>query len=66
MAKVEWHPGELYPRVGYIVTNLSRPADGISGAGNTWQCSKFSLGLLANFMTLALPAVLQIGASSVT
>jgi len=25
-AKVEWHPGELYPRVGFIVTNLSRPA----------------------------------------
>ncbi len=27
MAKVEWHPGELYPRVGYIVTNLARPAE---------------------------------------
>ena len=27
VAKVEWHPGELYPRVGYIVTNLSRPAE---------------------------------------
>ena len=26
MAKVEWHPGELYPRVGFIVTNLARPA----------------------------------------
>ena len=25
-AKVEWHQGELYPRVGFIVTNLSRPA----------------------------------------
>ena len=24
IAKVEWHPGELYPRVGFIVTNLSR------------------------------------------
>ena len=23
VAKVEWHPGELYPRVGFIVTNLS-------------------------------------------
>jgi hypothetical protein len=22
VAKVEWHPGELYPRVGFIVTNL--------------------------------------------
>jgi Transposase DDE domain group 1 len=26
VAKVEWHQGELYPRVGFIVTNLSRPA----------------------------------------
>jgi hypothetical protein len=26
-AGVEWHPGELVPRVGYIVTNLSRPAE---------------------------------------
>ena len=29
MAKVEWHPGELYPRVGFIVTNLARSAEGI-------------------------------------
>jgi hypothetical protein len=27
VAKVEWHPGELYPRVGYIVINLARPAN---------------------------------------
>ena len=27
VAKVEWHRGELYPRVGFIVTNLSRPAE---------------------------------------
>ena len=27
VAKVEWHIGELYPRVGFIVTNLSRPAE---------------------------------------
>ena len=26
VAKVEWHPGELYPRVGFIVTNLTSPA----------------------------------------
>jgi hypothetical protein len=24
VAKVDWHPGELYPRVGFIVTNLAR------------------------------------------
>jgi hypothetical protein len=27
VAKVEWHPGELYPRVGFIVTNMARPAE---------------------------------------
>src|SRR5664280_2132063 len=26
VAEVEWHPGELYPRVGFIVTNMTRPA----------------------------------------
>ena len=29
VAKVQWHLGELYPRVGFIVTNLSRPAERI-------------------------------------
>jgi hypothetical protein len=24
---IEWHPGELYPRVGFIVTNLARSAE---------------------------------------
>ena len=27
VAKVEWHPGELYPRVGFLVTNMTRPAE---------------------------------------
>ena len=30
MAKVEWHQGELYPRVGFLVTNLTRPAERVS------------------------------------
>ena len=25
VSKVEWHQGELFPRVGFIVTNLSYP-----------------------------------------
>ena len=29
VAKVEWHQGELYPQVGFIVTNLKRPAERI-------------------------------------
>ena len=27
VAKVEWHQGELYPRLGFIVTNLTHPAE---------------------------------------
>jgi hypothetical protein len=27
VAKLEWHPDELYPRVGFVVTNLARPAE---------------------------------------
>ena len=34
IAKVEWHPGELYPRVGFIVSNLSRPAERVVGFYN--------------------------------
>jgi hypothetical protein len=29
VAKVEWHPGELYPRIGFIVTNMARPAENV-------------------------------------
>jgi hypothetical protein len=29
VAKIEWHPGELYPSIGFIVTNLARSAEGI-------------------------------------
>jgi hypothetical protein len=42
VAKVEWHPGELYPRVCFIVTNLSRPAARVTkfyngrGAAEQW------------------------------
>jgi hypothetical protein len=29
VAKVEWHPGELYPRTGFIVTNLAPAPEGV-------------------------------------
>ncbi len=29
IAKVEWHQGELFPRVGFIVTNMSAKAKGV-------------------------------------
>ena len=34
VAKVEWHAAELYPRVGFIVTNLARPAERVVGFYN--------------------------------
>src|SRR5262249_38400746 len=44
IAKVEWHPGELYPRVGFIVTNMSRTASGslrsITSAGRASSGSR--------------------------
>jgi Transposase DDE domain group 1 len=44
VAKVEWHQGELYPRVGFIVTNLSRPAERVikfyNGRGTAEQWIK--------------------------
>jgi hypothetical protein len=27
--QVQWHPGELYPRVGFIITNMARPAENV-------------------------------------
>jgi len=50
VAKVEWHPGELYPRVGFIVTNLARPAERIvafyNQRGTAEQCIKEGKGAI--------------------
>jgi hypothetical protein len=44
VAKVEWHQGELFPRVGFIVTNLSYPPKGVvrfyNGRGTAEQWIK--------------------------
>src|SRR5262249_7577570 len=34
VAKVEWHPGELYPRVGFMAPNLPRPAGAVAAFSN--------------------------------
>ena len=34
VAKIEWHPGELLPRVGFVVTNLSRTAERVVAFNN--------------------------------
>ena len=50
VAKVEWRQNELFPRVGFIVTNLSYPALGIvnfyngRGTAEQWiQEGKYTL-----------------------
>jgi hypothetical protein len=44
VAKVEWHQGELFPRVGFIVTNLSAKPKGVvhfyNGRGTAEQWIK--------------------------
>ena len=44
IAKVEWHRGELFPRVGFIVTHMSAPAQGVvhysNGRGTAEQWIK--------------------------
>jgi hypothetical protein len=44
VAKVEWHQGELFPRVGFIVTNMSAGPEGLvdfyNGRGTAEQWIK--------------------------
>ena len=46
VAKVEFHPGELFPRVGFIVTNRSLPNERLlafyNQRGTAEQCIKKS------------------------
>ena len=60
VAKVEWHQGELFPRVGFIVTNLSYPTIGIvrfyNGRGTAEQWIKEGKYAL-NWTRLVLPQV---------
>jgi Transposase DDE domain group 1 len=50
VAKVEWHPGALYPRVGFIVSNLARSAEGVvvfyNQRGTAEQCIKEGKGAI--------------------
>jgi hypothetical protein len=66
VAKVEWHPGELYPRVGFIVTNLARPAERVVAFYNhrataeqwlsKWPRSRFRDGCACNRRRTAFAA----------
>ena len=44
VAKFEWHPGELYPRVGFIVTNMARPAENVVVCGRWRRLSRSRTG----------------------
>ena len=56
MAKVEWHAGELYPRVGFIVTDLARPAEHVVTFYNQRGTAEQLAYNVGNFMrTLAMP-----------
>ena len=50
VAKVEWHPSELYPRVGFIVTNMARSAERVvafyNRRGTAEQCIKEGKGAI--------------------
>jgi len=39
IAKVEWHHGELFPRIGFIVTNMSARAKNVTRFYNTCKSS---------------------------
>ena len=60
IAKVEWHRGELFPRVGFIVTNRSARAQGVvhfyNGRGTAEQWIKEGKYAL-NWTRLFLPAL---------
>jgi len=43
VAKVEWHPGELYPRVGFIVSNLARPAERVGAKWSRLSCQSVAV-----------------------
>ena len=60
IAKIEWHPGELFPRVGFIVTKLPMnrecPELCVSGpvhAVSDTQASKRSPNIMANWLRAA-------------
>ena len=54
IAKVEWHPGELYPRVGFIVTKHLKTDSSVSAANavrlqlHALAMSLASCGAMAN------------------
>jgi hypothetical protein len=63
VAKVEWHPGELYPRVGFIVTSMTRPAERVVAflAVPRHKRAKASRDWLGISRILKRPSKMQVG-----
>lgn len=40
VARVERHPGGLYPRGGFIVTNITRPAEQVVTLYRRWRSGR--------------------------
>src|SRR5215472_13846902 len=58
IAKVEWHPNELYPRAGFIVTNMSRPAENVVAFYNKrGTCEQAASSAMALVFRLAVPTL---------
>lgn len=53
---MRWHPGELYPRGGLIVTNLTRCAERVVAFYNHRKCSRISCRLLPLMRAPPAPA----------
>ena len=55
VAKVEWHPGELYRCVGFTVTNLTRPAERVvafynqRGTAEQWIKEDKDIAFISDF-----------------
>jgi Transposase DDE domain group 1/Glycosyl transferase family 2 len=61
IAKVEWHPGELYPRVGFIVTNMSRPAERVVAFYNKrGTCEQYLRRTLDSVASQSVPPALWV------
>jgi hypothetical protein len=61
VAKIEWHEGELHPRVGFIVTNLQRKPSNVTRFYNQVRLALFVLAYnLGNFIRrFALPKMVS-------
>ena len=64
MAEVEWHPGELYPRVGFIVTNQARSAEGVVAFYNQRGTCEQYIKEGKNAIKWTPPVVLQCGSNA--